>query len=199
MDGLRGLTVMRSHIAVPVLVAALLGVGLLAASRTGTEPVAARSPRAPTGGEGTAPVRRGLAPTPGGPRDRDEPPPAAATLDERLADPDVLVRPHPLTPAHARLTAQQRLFAGVEAALARDDFAQVRVLLAEHRAEFSGEDAWTDWREGFARLADCREHPGPASRAAGQRFVDTERASALRRRVRRACLPTASGPDPAPP
>ncbi|MCA9640843.1 MAG: hypothetical protein H6718_36145 [Polyangiaceae bacterium] len=98
------------------------------------------------------------------------------------------VQAHPMTPARQRLNDQRRLFTRVDQALARSDFTEARRLLARHDTDFSETDAWQDWRAGYHALTDCLEHPGAESTAAGQRFVDEQRGSTLRRRVRRACL-----------
>ncbi len=111
--------------------------------------------------------------------------PAAAPVSISAAE---RVVPHPMTPARQRIAAQRRLFVRLDQALASRDFIEVRRLLALHDTQFSESEAWSDWRQGYERIADCQEHPGAASRAAGQRFVDEERGSRLRRRVRRACL-----------
>jgi hypothetical protein len=74
------------------------------------------------------------------------------------------VMPHPITPQRERLAFQQRLFAGVEAALAARDYDRARELPDQHQSEFSGDATWADWRDGFRRIADCLEHPGPAAR-----------------------------------
>jgi hypothetical protein len=42
--------------------------------------------------------------------------------------------------------------------------------------------------EGYEIVANCLEHPGPASRAAAQAFFDRERGSILRRHLHRHCL-----------
>ncbi|MCA9628843.1 MAG: hypothetical protein KC766_14290 [Myxococcales bacterium] len=99
------------------------------------------------------------------------------------------LEPHPLSSARARIDAQRRLFTRVEQAITGNDFPEARRLLDLHAAEFGGADAWKDWRTGYQRVVDCLDRPTDESRAAGQRFVDEQRGSRLRRRVRRACLP----------
>lgn len=98
------------------------------------------------------------------------------------------VVPHPMDALRQRMAEQRRLFANVKQALASDDFARARELLVLHDVTFGAEESWTDLREGYERILDCQQQPGPESRASGQQFVDRERGSTLRRRVRRACL-----------
>jgi hypothetical protein len=107
-------------------------------------------------------------------------PPRPPTLDA--------VEPHPITAERLRIDEQQRLFDRVEAAVDARDFPRARALLDEHPTRFPDPEGWPDLRDGWRTIADCLEHPGPAARARGQRYVDEERASPLRRRVRRACL-----------
>lgn len=113
--------------------------------------------------------------------DAASPPWKAPSIAER-------VQAHPMTPARQRLSDQRRLFTRLDQAMARRDFAEARRLLARHDSEFREPEAWQDWRAGYQALTDCLEHPGAESTAAGQRFVDEQRGSTLRRRVRRACL-----------
>jgi hypothetical protein len=83
---------------------------------------------------------------------------------------------------------QHQLFDQVEAAIEARDFDRARALLREHQSGFAPREAWTDVREGWLAIADCLQRPGAESTAQGRRFVEQERGSALRRRVRRACL-----------
>ena len=162
---------MRSRFTVAAVSLVALGVALYADRHAGADEPAGEAPR---------PVQ--------------DPPAAAQRVNvsvhaaERVSPAPLPAEPHPPSAARARMAAQRGLFTRIENALAEHDFDRARDLLRRHETEFAGDDAWTDWREGFARIVDCLEYPGELSRAAGQRFVDVERGSTLRRRVRHACL-----------
>jgi hypothetical protein len=99
--------------------------------------------------------------------------------------------PHPITPERLRMEEQHQLFDQVAAAIQALQFDRARALLHEHQERFSDAEAWTDLHEAWRVIADCLEYPGPQSKARGLRFVDQERGSSMRRRVRRACLEVA--------
>jgi hypothetical protein len=103
-------------------------------------------------------------------------------------NPDAAVLPHPLSPERLRDSEQLALFGQVHDAIRQRDATRARELVREHRARFPGDEQWRDHVEAYEIIADCIEYPGPESRAAGQRFVDEQRGSTMRRRVRRACL-----------
>jgi hypothetical protein len=66
------------------------------------------------------------------------------------------------------------------------DGATLRRLAAQYREKgFKDVDKLG---EGYEIVANCLEHPGPASRAAAQSFFDRERGSNLRRHLHRHCL-----------
>jgi len=96
-----------------------------------------------------------------------------------------VVRPHPLTPAHARIYRENRLIGALNGALDVRDAAGMRRLLASYRAEYP-EDPNALF-EGYAIIADCLEHPGDVSAGAARRYYARETASTLRRYVRRIC------------
>ena len=98
------------------------------------------------------------------------------------------VIPHPLDQARLAQQEQSRLFADVKAAIAASDYASARELLETYDARFGADEAWSDRREGYQLISDCKQYPSDESRANGQRFVDEQRGSTLRRWVRRACL-----------
>jgi type IV secretory pathway VirB10-like protein len=95
-------------------------------------------------------------------------------------------QPHPITPAHERIFRENNLIGQLNGALDVKDAAGVRRLLGAYRAEYP--DDPNHLQTGYAVIADCLDHPGPSSRAAGQRYYDVERGSILRRMVDRYCL-----------
>ncbi len=101
------------------------------------------------------------------------------------------VIPHPIDDARLVQAEQRRLFMDVDAALEANDYTRARSLLTQYDARFVDDEAWSDKREAYQLIADCQEHASPQARANGQRFVDEQRGSTMRRAVRRACL---SGP-----
>jgi len=94
--------------------------------------------------------------------------------------------PHPITAQHERIYRENNLTFALDGAVDVEDAPGIRRLLARYRDEFP-EDSLV-LQQGYAIIADCLEHPSSATRAAAQRFYDTELASALRRHVRRHCL-----------
>ncbi len=61
----------------------------------------------------------------------------------------------------------------------------LRHLLDQYRSEFPEDPNLL--QEGYGIIANCLEHPGPASTGAGQAYFDRERGSTLRRFVARHC------------
>ena len=100
--------------------------------------------------------------------------------------PTELPHPHPITPQHERIYRENHLTFELDGAVDVEDVAGIRRLLATYRQEFP-EDSLV-LQAGYEIIADCLETPGATTRAAAQRFYDTELASALRRHVRRHCL-----------
>jgi hypothetical protein len=64
--------------------------------------------------------------------------------------------------------------------------AQLREVLETYR-EHDPTDK-SGLQKGYSVIADCLDQPGPASRTAAERFIVEERASTLRRFVRRHCI-----------
>lgn len=114
---------------------------------------------------------------------------SAAVPDARStseAPPSEFPHPHPLTPQHERIYRENKLTFALDGAVEVEDVAGIRRLLSIYRQEFP-EDSLV-LQQGYELIADCLERPGAKTRAAAQRFYDTELASALRRHVRRHCL-----------
>ena len=66
------------------------------------------------------------------------------------------------------------------------DVAGMRKLLEQYRREYPQDD--NEVQDGYAVIADCFAHPGPASRDAGARWVEGHNGSTLKRFVNRHCL-----------
>ena len=104
------------------------------------------------------------------------------------------MRPHPITPEHVRLQQQLQLVGALNDALDLQDGPRMRELIARYRQRDPQDE--NALAQGYERLADCLERPGAAARAAAQEYYDRERASTLRRYIRRTCLePTGSAPE----
>lgn len=97
--------------------------------------------------------------------------------------------PHPITPEHERIFAENRTVQALNDSMALRDVSRMRELLSEYR-RLDPEDVEAT-QEGYAVVADCIEYPGSASLAAASRFYDTQRHSPLRRFVRRICFENA--------
>ena len=93
--------------------------------------------------------------------------------------------PHPITPEHERIRYENQLIQGLNDAIDLRDVPRIRQLVAEYE-KAEPEDVHS-LQAGYTIIADCIEHPGPASRAAAQHYWNTERHSILRRYVRRHC------------
>lgn len=131
------------------------------------------------------------------------PPPPAAPSAPELADDDVpikpagastvptpdsagLMHPHPITPQHERIFAENNLIGGLNAAMDMKNTPELRRLLKQYREEYP-EDAHV-LQDGYELIANCQEHPSPELRAAAKRYYDEQLDSGLRRYIRRHCL-----------
>lgn len=97
--------------------------------------------------------------------------------------------PHPITPEHERIFAENRTIQALNDSMAFRDVRRMRELLSEYRKLDPADVEAT--QAGYAVVADCIEAPGPASLKAASHFYDTERHSPLRRFVRRICFENA--------
>jgi pyruvate/2-oxoglutarate dehydrogenase complex dihydrolipoamide acyltransferase (E2) component len=113
---------------------------------------------------------------------------ASATSSPVIADGGTEdLRPsHPLTPRHARIYRENNLIGAMEGAMDVRDGRGLRYLLQQYRSEFP-EDP-NQLQEGYGIIANCLEHPGPETTAAGQQYFDRERGSTLRKFVARYCM-----------
>jgi hypothetical protein len=93
---------------------------------------------------------------------------------------------HPITAEHEHIQQELQLVQAMNDAMDLGDGARLRALIREHGQQFPGD--LNQLRDGYDIVADCLEHPGPASTAAGERYFENERGSTLRRFVHRYCL-----------
>jgi hypothetical protein len=100
--------------------------------------------------------------------------------------------PHPLTPEREDIQHELRLIGALNDALDLGDATQMRKLIATYREHHPNDE--NKLQLGYERLADCLEQPGEASRTAAQQYYDQERASTLRRYIRRTCLESPAAP-----
>jgi hypothetical protein len=94
--------------------------------------------------------------------------------------------PHPITPQHQRIFAENRVAFALDDATDAKDVAVMKKLLAQYRRDFP-EDQW-QLQGGYAVIIDCLEHPGPESRRAAERWLDQNNGSTVKRSVLRNCL-----------
>ena len=96
------------------------------------------------------------------------------------------VHPHPITPQHQRIYAENRLVGALDGAMEVKDATGMRRLLDQYRREYPEDD--NDLQDGYAVIADCLDHPGSASRGAAEHWLDAHNGSTLKRFVNRHCL-----------
>ena len=131
-------------------------------------------------------------------RRQPEPPPPAQ--DEHVAEdgigfmplhdgdpkPPGPLHPHPITPAHRLIAAENRIAVALDDATDAKDIGEMKRLLEQYRREFP-EDQW-QLQGGYAMVLECLEHPGPESRAAAERWLDQNNGSTVKRSVLRDCI-----------
>jgi hypothetical protein len=100
--------------------------------------------------------------------------------------PDGPVHPHPITPQHQRIFAENRLIGALDGAMDVRDVAGMRRLLEQYRREYPEDDH--QLQGGYAVIADCFERPGAPARAAAERWVAAHNGSPLKRFVNRHCF-----------
>ena len=122
-------------------------------------------------------------------RPRSAPPPASVAPAQPSAD----RHPHPFTPEREALQQELRLVGALQDALDLEDVPALRTLIDRYRAHVPADE--NKLAEGYARLADClevdhdqRDNEHDSVRAAALAYYDNERASTLRRYIRRICL-----------
>jgi hypothetical protein len=120
------------------------------------------------------------------------PDPEAVTTSDGLpimpvrGEPSGPVHPHPITPQHQRIYAENRLVAALDGAMDTQDVPGMRRLLEQYRREYPEDD--NQLQDGYALIADCLEHPGAPSRAAAEQWLDSHNGSSLKRFVSKHCL-----------
>jgi hypothetical protein len=96
------------------------------------------------------------------------------------------LHPHPISPQHLRIFAENRIAFALDDATDAKDVAVMKQLLAQYRREFP-EDQW-QLQDGYAVIIDCLEHPGPEARRAAERWLDQNNGSTVKRSVLRNCM-----------
>ena len=96
------------------------------------------------------------------------------------------LHPHPITPTHQRIFAENRIAFALDDATDAQDVPAMKALLERYRRDFP-EDHW-QLQSGYAVIIDCLEHPGGASRAAAERWLETNNGSTVKRSVLRNCI-----------
>jgi hypothetical protein len=112
-----------------------------------------------------------------------------AAPDPRAGDdeePDELRVPHPITPQHRRIFEENGRVGEMNAAMDGGDFSELRRMNAEYRRDYPEDDHVL--QEGYDLIADCMEKRTDRAIEAARRFWRTQKASSLRRHVRRHCL-----------
>lgn len=92
---------------------------------------------------------------------------------------------HAITPELQRIRHENDLIRKLNDAMALGDFITLRKVLATYR-ETHPEDEYA-LQEGYELIADCLEFPGSETKARGLQYWKDNRASTLRRFVRRHC------------
>lgn len=132
-------------------------------------------------------------------RTAEQAPPVLATLSPELearaaewvepeAEPSSAEaeHPHPITPEHRRIFEENNRVGALNGAMDRGDFMALRRLNAAYGRDYP-EDAHALSR-AYDLIADCLEQRTPRAVDAARRFWLKNRASTLRRHVRRHCL-----------
>ena len=96
------------------------------------------------------------------------------------------LHPHPFSPQHQRIFAENRIAFALDDATDAKDVGVMKDLLARYRREFP-EDQW-QLQSGYAVIIECLEHPGPGSRQAAERWLDQNNGSTVKRSVLRNCI-----------
>jgi hypothetical protein len=96
------------------------------------------------------------------------------------------MHPHPFTPEHQRIQAENETIQRLNDAMANRDVPKMRELIVAYRALDPNDVDRSQL--GYGVIADCIEHPGDASLARAKDFYAVQRHSPLRRFVRRICF-----------
>jgi hypothetical protein len=167
----------RALLVAGALLLVALTVWLFSGSSKVPEPTRAQSPEESQADE----PERKAAPAPA--------PPQASVTHAAVApapSAEEFLPSHPINDARLRQQRQNQFIQMMNDSMDLKDGRRLRELAENFQKErFDDSDKHG---EGSLIIADCLEHPGPASRAAAQAFWDRERGSNLRRYVKRHCL-----------
>lgn len=168
-------------------VAALLGVTAVAALWL----FDSRKPDATSAVEAAADKKTPESEGDGTPRARTTPAPPSSTVPrarahDEHAGHDHDRHPHPITPEHVRIQNDNQMLGALNDATDLKDPARLRQLVEAWKAKHH--DDPEKYAEAYTVIADCLEFPGDESRAKARRFYDENRASTLRRYIRRHCF-----------
>jgi hypothetical protein len=168
-------------------VAALLTLAVVAAlwlfgSRT---PAATSTPEA-TAGDETAKVDTDETPRAPMPPTLRSAAAQGASADDEHAAHDHDRHPHPITQEHVRIQNDNQMLGALNDATDVKDPARLRQLVEAWKEKHH--DDPEKYAEAYTVIADCLEFPGDESRAKAKRFYDENRASTLRRHIRRHCF-----------
>lgn len=94
--------------------------------------------------------------------------------------------PHPITPEHERIFKENTLLAAMNGAMDLGSGEALREFNQRYREEFPEDEQAL--QPGYALIADCLERSDDDTRARARRYFEEERASTLRRYVKRYCL-----------
>lgn len=169
------------------MVLVLIAIGLRV--RRNEAPEVASAPNEPREARGTAPApAHAVVPATATPAPTPTAVDGGATPNQVITDGGTEdLRPsHPLTPRHARIYRENNIIAAMEGAMDVRDGRGMRYLLQQYQSEFP--DDPNELQEGYGIIANCLEHPGPETTAAGQQYYDRERGSTLRKFVARYCM-----------
>ena len=154
-------------------------------------PVADEAPAAPAAEAPPPPAAPAPATPPAAPAPQKEEPvaddgvPFMPPHDEEPRPPGY-AHPHPITPKHRRIYAENGLIESLNGAMDVKDAAGLRRLLEKYRRDYP-EDEW-ELQGGYAVVADCLDHPGDGARAAAKSWIEAHNGSPLKRFVNRHCF-----------
>ncbi len=170
------------HLAVLLAVAALLALWWFRSRKpdAASAPEASAADTTPQSDTEDAPRPRATPPSPA-----SHAPLASAHTDDHEGDAGDR-HPHPITPEHVRIHNDNQMIGALNDATDVKDPARLRQLIDAWKAKHH--DDPEKYAEAYTVIADCLEFPGDESRARARRFYDENRASTLRRHIRRHCF-----------
>lgn len=136
------------------------------------------APRAPKPQASPKPAEPAIAPS----ATAEAPAPQAVPVDEFGPDD----HPHPITPERIAIQRELQLIGALNDALDLKDARAMRTILADYVREFPGDP--NRMQRGYEVIASCLKDDDESAREAAREYYAHERASTLRRYVRRTCL-----------